>query len=68
MNTEEEILELLRANPGVDLAKIKESLKVPQAQGRRRKGYDLASPLDIHKFKMRKVKPDKTVRLSPRHP
>lgn len=68
MNTEEEILELVKGNPGVDLAKLKESLKGPEGQGRRRKGYDLASPLDIHKFKMRKVKPNKTVRLKSRRP
>jgi len=66
MNTEEEILKLIEANPGVDLGKIRESLERARAGGITPRGYRLATPVEIHRYKVRVQDPDRTTKLRDR--
>ena len=64
MNTEEEIRKLIEANPGVDMEKVRKAVEKSQAGGGiKRRGYRLASPLDIHRNRVRVKDPEKSTRL-----
>lgn len=66
MNTEEEILKLIEANPGVDMKKVREALARARANGITPRGYRLGSPLDEHRYRVRVRPPDQTIKLRDR--
>ena len=66
MNTAEEILKLIEANPGVDMKKVREALEQARANGVTPPGYRLASPRDSHRHKVRVLDPDQTIKLRDR--
>ena len=67
MNTEEEIQKLIEANPGVDVEKVREAVEKSRAGGGiKRRGYRLASPIDTHRYRVRVLDPDKSIRLRDR--
>ena len=66
MNTAEEILKLIETNPGVDLEKVREALERSRANGITPRGYRLATPVEMHRYKVRVQDPDRTIKLRDR--
>lgn len=63
MNTQEEILDLIKSNPGVTPQKLKEILERSRANRIPPRGYRLASPLEIHRYRVRVQDEDKSIQL-----
>lgn len=66
MNAEEEIQKLIETNPGVDLGKVREALEQARANGVTPPGYRLATPVEMHRYKVRVQDPDRTIKLRDR--